>query len=73
MNERELTQLNAFKKFRVKLKAKGWKKSQSEKSIRVDENENLIIELLDPAGHKHWLKISPKGDIVFAPTRMTCF
>jgi len=66
--------LNGLKQFleRTGFKKKGWRISKSENRFRVD-GDTLTIEVLDRYKHKHWLRISVSGEVVFAPTRMTCF
>ncbi len=54
-----------------KVTPKGWR-LDSPAPYRLDDNGNLIVTLLDRHRHKHWLNVTPNGEITFRPTAMTC-
>jgi predicted site-specific integrase-resolvase len=73
MTEIEQIQFNAFKtwylKRKDKLKRFGWKYSGES---YLHDDRTLIVVLLNDK-NRHFLQVTTKGEIAFAPMRMTCF
>ena len=66
-------QINAIDKFIAeKVKPKGWR-LDSPDPYRFDGNGNIIVTLLDRHHAKHWINVTPTGEITFRPVVMTCF
>lgn len=70
MEELTAKQAEAIKKFWAKGKSKGWKYGQE---VKVEGNQTVVITMIDPSGHKHWLQVNTQGEVTFAPVTMSCY
>ena len=64
MTAQEKTWINALKRFWPKAKVKGWKRSMAN-NYAYHDGDTLTIEVLDPTGNKHLLKVSRDGEVYF--------
>lgn len=70
MTLEQIRALNTF--METKAAPKGWRLTGND-GYRFEENGVLVVTVLDKRGRRHWLRITPSGEITFSPTVMTCF
>ena len=69
MNTLTPEQRVAIKKFASKAKLAGWQYAEEGYSRN---NGTIVLTMLDSRGRKHWLQVTIKGNVSFAPV-MFCY